>query len=305
MYFSVSITIGISEDFAWVDRFAEAICAVGVIKAYALDNPKPGGYNGASRLTKDEAKLYLERYIAQMQSREEDSNSLPSIIWIVEGVGYEVDLYVKPGYLRLDMYLLSSKLCKDEDGDYADFGYYLCLLLKTMLPFPVLEIWGGCDDNVGDPEWCEVEGKYWKFNIQAPQAEKSFQMLDIVLLAEFTADILQQLIERAFLCGYKLLPSDIADVGSCALEEIASTSQLKKPFPEQWICIADGTEYQVRITPFVGSLFTRILFRTSEHKDMPHIDRLVAHALNITSDHILEQVITFDSRYNYFWNAQQ
>ena len=105
------------------------------------------------------------------------------------------------------------------------------------------------------------------------------------------------LVKRAAENNYALFPSNSAE-SVFDSENVINSLSLQEYCERNWIYICNGTRYNVEISSLEDS-FICLIFRTEECENAPHIDVLVNHAGAILSSEIIEQVVSFDSRYNY------
>lgn len=287
---TASITIGIPENFEWLNDFIESLYKEGAIYAQSIN--RLGVFNGGN-LPKEDAHVYFEHYICQLQQ----DIDLPSIAWVIEDIGYWTELSSKPGSLSLTLYLFSDRMQQNKDGSHPNFQYYIDLLMRVMKSFTILEICMWYDDDYVDSRWHRIDGQWVGLKIKEPQPEVSFQILNIIIRATLTKDILVALVKRAAENNYALFPSNSAESVFDA-ENVINSLSLQESCERNWIYICNGVRYNVEIS-FLENSFICLIFRTEEYENAPHIDVLVNHACAILSFEIIEQVVSFDSRYNY------
>lgn len=276
---SASIVIKTPIGLDWINSLVQSIYKYGKIYAFPLNRPRT--YGGEVQLPIEEAYNYFRQYIQRLQ----ENTSLPVITWVVRNRVYEMSLSSKQGYLALTIYLFSDRMQQDEQEKYPSFQYYIQFLMEAMKDFPIIKICMWYEDDYVDMQWHRINEKWVGLKIQDPPPETSFQVLNCIIRAPLTQELLEHFLRQANQNNFSFLPLHVTNS--------------QQPFPKHWTYICDGTAYDVSIQPLERPSFTQLIFHAKERKDAPHIDSLVNHALKMLANKTLEQIMSFDSRYNY------
>lgn len=293
-YIQISATISISSQLEWIDNFIDCIYMIGPLHIYTFDQPIPCDADGF--LSKPDAKICFKRYIQEMRAHTHTLDDFPSISWLVESISYEVPITIGQNYLRWTMYLLSNKKYKDQECYYTDFEYYILLLIEIMKKSHILEIATDEECRWDDLNWTQKEGKWWGFKVHIPQEKENFQMLDAIIFPSLNNTLLQELVEKAAMQGYRLSP---VGLGGYTTKEVIAHLSDQKSCLSQWKYVCDETIYDVTMSAMTGGFATRLFFRTVKSKNPPAVDQLARHALTLINDYTILQFVSFDSRYNY------